>query len=362
MSTRHSDKELIMARKYIPKELVAFGKEVLVHAGMPGDRAETIANILVEGDLLGHNTHGLKLLPAYVKEIQANRMPLSGEPTIISDTGSAILMDGNYLPGPWLVSQALDHCFSRLKNQATVTVVIKRSHHIASLGSYLKRITDHGFVGIILSSDPNHASVAPFGSYVPRYSPNPIAAGIPTNGDPILIDMSVSSTANGVVAKYLEEGKLLPNVWLLNNKGEATNDPKQFFTNPSGSILPLGGQDLGYKGFGLGVLIEALTSALGGYGRADKPTQWGGAVYIQVINPEAFSGLDSFKKETTFFADSCRSSDPIPQGKGVVMPGYYELRSWERQFVEGVQLSDLIVESLQNVAVQFGVGLPTEIA
>lgn len=349
-----------MAKKYSPQELVQFGKKILVRAGMPDDRAEIIANILVEGDLLGHNTHGIKLLTPYVKEILANRMPRTGEPTIVSDNGSAILMDGNYLPGPWLVTKALDKCFSCMEKQATMTVVIRRSHHIACLGSYLKRITDHGFVGIILSSDPNHASVAPFGSYIPRYSPNPIAAGIPTDGDPILIDMSVSSTANGVVAKYLEEGRLLPNEWLLNNKGEATNDPKQFFTNPPGSILPLGGQDLGYKGFGLGILIEALTSALGGFGRADKPTQWGGAVYIQVINPAAFSGLDSFKRETTFFSDCCRSSESIPNGKGVVMPGYFELRSWETQSAEGVQLSDLIVEALKNLAVQFGESLPTE--
>lgn len=349
-----------MPKKYFAKDLVVFGKELLEHAGMPEDRAEIIANILVEGDLLGHYTHGMKLLPGYIKEILAKKMPTTGEPSILSDSASAILMDGNYLPGPWLVATALEKCFSRMNDQATVTVVIRRSHHIACLGSYLKRITDRGFIGIILSSDPNHASVAPFGSYVPRYSPNPIAAGIPTEGDPILIDMSVSSTANGVVAKYLDEGKLLPHPWLLNNKGEATNDPKQFFTTPPGSILPLGGQDLGYKGFGLGILIEALTAALGGYGRADEPTQWGGSVYIQVINPAAFAGLDSFKRETTYFADLCRSSNPLPNGKGVFMPGSFELKNWEVQLAQGVMLSDLIVKSLETVAAQYGLALPAE--
>lgn len=350
-----------MPKKYQIESLIQFARKVLLEAGMREDRAAVISEILVEGDLLGHNTHGMKLLPAYVKEIQSGRMTLDGEPEIISDKGASLLMDGRYLPGPWLVNHALELCFSRISQQPTVTVVIRKSHHIACLGSYLKRITDKGLIGIILSSDPNHASVAPFGSFEPRYSPNPIAAGIPTLGDPILIDMSVSSTANGVVAKYLEEGKTLPHQWLLNNKGEATNDPKQFFTSPPGSILPLGGQDLGYKGFGLGILIEALTSALGGYGRADHPTQWGGAVYIQVINPEAFAGLGALTRETSFFTDACRNSAPLSNGKGVFIPGYLELRSWERQLKQGIQLDNVIVQGIEGLATQFGIECPQEL-
>ena len=351
-----------MPKKYRAEDLTRFAREALVKAGMCQDRAAVISEILVEGDLLGHYTHGTKLLPNYVKEIQAGRMPVDGDPDIVSDKGSAVLIDGRYLPGPWLVNHALEICFSRMAEQATVTVVIRKSHHIACLGSYLKRITDRGLIGIILSSDPNHASVAPFGSYEPRYSPNPIAAGIPTSGDPVLIDMSVSSTANGVVAKHLEEGKMLAHPWLLNNKGEATNDPKQFFTTPPGSILPLGGQDLGYKGFGLGILIEALTAALGGCGSVNKTTQWGGAVYIQVINPEAFAGLGALTRETTYFADSCRNAKPLPNGKGVFIPGYFELRNWERQLEQGVLLDDVIVKGIEGLVSLLGIKAPAELS
>ena len=347
-----------MSNKYRVKELIRFGTQVLIKAGLSDGRASIISNILVEGDLLGHYTHGMKLLPHYIKEIQAGKMLVSGEPDLVSDTESGLLFDGKYLPGPWLVNYALDMCYSRSKKHPTVTAVIKRSHHIACLGAYLKRITDKGLVGIILSSDPNHASVAPFGSYEPRYSPNPIAAGIPTKGDPILIDMSVSSTANGVVAKYLEEDKLLPHPWLLNNKGEATNNPKHFFATPPGSILPLGGQDLGYKGFALGILIEVLTSALGGFGRADHPTQWGGGVYIQIINPEHFAGLDAFLRETSFFTDMCRNSKPLPGGNGVFIPGYFEMCNWENQVEQGVTLDDVIVKGFDDLASEFSIDVP----
>lgn len=341
---------------------MVFGQTLLEKAGLAADRAEIVSTILVEGDLLGHYTHGLNLLPAYVKEIEAGHLVLTGDPEILVEGECNAVIDGHYLPGPFLVNKALEMCYEKMKTMATSTVVIRRSHHIACLGSYLKRITDQGYVGIILSSDPNNASIAPYGSYEPSYSPNPIAVGIPTNKEPILIDMSTSSTANGVVAKYRQEGKLLPDKWVLTNTGEPTNNPNLFFTTPPGSILPLGGMDLGYKGFALGILVEALSSALGGFGRADYPTHWGASVFVQTLNPKLFAGLDAFTKESTFFADSCTSKPPFKDGKGVFMPGAFELKNWEKQSSEGVELTKHIVESLALTADAYGVPLPKEIS
>lgn len=348
-----------MAKRFKAEVLVEFAKRVLQEAGMRESQAQSVASILVEGDLLGHNTHGLGLLSPYVKDLVEKRMVTAGEPEVISDSLTATVLDGRYMPGPWLVLNAIEECFKRVEDHAMATVVIRKSHHIACLGAYLKRITDKGYIGFVLSSDPNHASVAPFGGFEPKYSPNPIAVGIPTEGNPILIDMSTSSTANGVVKKHLDEGRELKYPWLLDNKGEPTQDPKKFFTTPPGSILPLGGMDLGYKGFALGILVEALTSALGGYGRADSPTQWGGAVFVQVINPQRFAGQQAFLRETSFFANSCLSAAPLPGTSGVMMPGTIELDNWKRQSSEGVALTDAIVASLTTLATQFDVDGPS---
>ena len=80
----------------------------------------------------------------------------------------------------------------------------------------------------------------------------------------------------------------MPGKWLVDNRGEATDDPAALKASPPGAILPLGGLDRGHKGFGLGLMVEALTAGLGGYGRADKPTSWGASVFLQMIDPEAF--------------------------------------------------------------------------
>jgi len=354
MGTKDGQKD----RSFAVQALRGFCQALFQRAGMPQERAAVIAEILVEGDLLGHSTHGLKLVGPYLKEIQAGRMALDGEPQVVSDRGSVLVLDGGYLPGPWLLVQALETGFRRIKENPVMTVVIRRSHHIACLGAYLARIAERGLLGIIASSDPNHRSVTPFGGYTACYSPHPIAAAIPTGSEPILIDMSTSCTANGVVAQYRERNKKLPRPWLLNNRGEATDDPNALFDDPPGAIMPLGGEDLGYKGYALGLLVEALTAALGGFGRADAAAQWGGAVYLQLLDPGAFAGLESFVREVSFLAAACQGSKALPAAKAGRLPGYFELRSRERQLASGVSLSAPIVESLAQWAAELQVVLP----
>jgi L-lactate dehydrogenase len=332
-----------------------YAKSLFVKAGMIDDRADKIADILVESDLQGHPTHGLKLLPAYLKEIQTGKMVVAGDPEILVDTDSAMLLNGNYLPGLWLVMHVLQTGFEQLKTQAVFTVVIRNSHHIACLGTYLNKAIDKGIICIIMSSDLANQAVAPFGGYTPTYSPNPIGVGIPTNYEPILIDTSTSSTANGVVAKYREEHKKLPSPWLYSNEGNLTNDPEAIFTDPPGSILPLGGVDLGYKGFAPGIIVEALTAALGGFGRADTVSQWGGAVFIQMLNPETFWGFQKFTRETTYFSELCKKSTVLPNKSGIFMPEYFELKKRAIQEKNGLSLSKEIADSLVICAKNYGV-------
>ena len=253
---------------YSVRELIAFCTRLLQRAGLALDRASVVAEILVEGDLMGHTTHGLQLLSPYLKQLKAGSMSREGEPVVVADKGPAITWDGLYLPGPWLLTQAMDLAFERIHMHPVVSVVIRRSHHIGCLAAYPKRATDRGLFMLLTCSDPSVKTVAPYGGIQPLYTPNPLAAGIPTQGDPILLDISMSCATNGLVMRLHKQGQRLPQKWLLDHQGNPSDDPSEFFTEPPGSLLPLGGIDLGYKGFALGLLVEAITAALGGHARA----------------------------------------------------------------------------------------------
>jgi len=349
-----------MTARYPAPALRAFASQLAQRAGLAADRADDLAGILVEGDLMGHTTHGLALLGPYLKSLEDGTMSAAGQPQVVADRGAAVTWDGNFLPGPWLVLRAMGVAFARLPEHPVVTVAIRRSHHIGCLAAYLKRATDRGLAMLLLCSDPSVASVAPFGAIAGRYTPNPLAFGFPTDGPPVLIDISASTTTNGLVGRLNRagQGERLGGRWLVDNRGEATDDPAAFLTDPPGAILPLGGMDLGHKGFGLGLLVEALTSALTGYGRADGERRWGASVFIQLIDPAAFGGRDAFVRESGWLAQACRTA-PVKAGAPPVrMPGERALKLREQRLAEGVPLHAEIMPSLEPWAKKLGVAMP----
>jgi LDH2 family malate/lactate/ureidoglycolate dehydrogenase len=340
-------------------DLLRLASELLGKAGMAVDIAAVVAEVLVEGDLLGHTTHGLALLPAYLEELEQGTMTGTGIPEVIADRRSAVTLDGRYLPGPWLIHWAMDLAFERIRQHPVVTVVIRRSHHTAALAAYAKRVTDRGYIFLMTCSDPSVRSVAPFGGLEPLYTPNPIAAGFPTDGEPVIIDISTSTTAVGVTNRRYNEGRLLPNPWLLDNSGVPSDDPSVLFTDPPGSILPLGGMDLGYKGYALGVLVEALTAALSGSGRSDGIERWGASVFLQIIDPQGFSGIKAFTRETQWLAEACRKNPIRTDDPPVRLPGERALKLRSEQLAHGLRLYPSIMPAIEPWAQKLGVSLPS---
>lgn len=347
-----------MTDRYAATALISFAIDLLRKAGLDKEKSRATAAILVEGDLMGHSTHGLQLLGPYLGELEAGRMAKEGEPTIIAERPAVLTWDGHYLPGPWLVLKAIEAAMVRAKTYGTGTVVINHSHHIACLAAYPLRVIERGMALLIASSDPASGSVAPFGAIAGRYTPNPLAGGWPTKGAPVIFDISASTTTNGMVARLNRTGGKLGGPWLVDNQGNATDDPASFLANPPGAVLPLGGMDLGHKGFALGLLVEMLTSGLAGSGRAIGSKQWGARVFLQVIDPAAFGGTEAFTKETEWLAQACRTAPVKPGNPPVRMPGERGLKLRTQQQAEGVTLHPEIMPSLLPWADKLGVTPP----
>lgn len=328
-----------------------FGEALLRATGLTNEQATTVAQVLLEGDLMGHSTHGFQLLATYLKDADEGRMTKEGDPEVLSERGAATLWDGRYLPGPWLVVRAMDNLFERIPRLGISSLVIRKCHHIGALAAYMKRATDRGFACVLACSDPSVASVAPHGATTGVYTPNPIAAGYPTAGGPVWIDVSASTTTNGMVGRLNRIGGKLPGKWLIDESGEPTDDPAVMAAGRKGAILPLGGKDLGYKGFALGLLVEALTSGLGGFGRADGTKRWGASVFLLVLDPEAFGGRAAFERETGWLAEACRAA-------GARMPGQRARSLREEQLRLGVALHPEILPALKPWADKYGLALP----
>lgn len=344
--------------RYDSQALTDFASALFAAAGMPDDRAAIVGRYLVEADLMGHDTHGLAQAPGYLKDLIAGNMPADGDVEVISDRPAVAVWDGGYRSGVWLAWKAIDEAARRAETHGLAAVSIRRSHHIACLAAFLEVATDRGLAVMLVSSDPSVKAVAPFGATEALFTPNPIAFGYPTDGDPILIDISASGTTMGLAMRKKTEGGRLPGPWLIGADGQATDDPETLFADPPGAFLPLGGMDRGHKGFGLGLMAEALTSGLAGFGRADGAGQWGASVYAQCFDPEAFGGREAFERETGFLARACRAARAIPGTDGARMPGDGALSRKRTALANGLELHPSIAPSLTSIAGELGVAMP----
>jgi L-lactate dehydrogenase len=347
-----------MSSRHAFADLVRFGTSLLETAGLDHEKAETTAQLLVTADAMGHTTHGLAQLADYLNEIASGAMKKSGEPSVISDRGATATWDGERLPGVWLAAKALALACERAAQHGVCAIAIRRSHHIGCLAAFLPAATERGLFAILTCSDPSAAMVAPFGGKSAVFTPDPIAVGIPTDGDPILIDMSASITTAGMSARLRKEGRKFPGPWAIDAAGSATDDPRAL--TDGGALLPTGGLDHGQKGYGLALLVEALTQGLSAYGRADAPAEWGASVFVQVMDPNAFGGLNAFLRTTSFIADACRAAVPIDENNPVRLPGAHAIAGLIAARAKGLSLHPGILDSLQPFANKLGVAMPRE--
>ena len=350
-----------MSAAYAASALIAFARALLESSGLDAAKAQAVAAILVEGDLLGHHTHGLQLLPAYLAELEKGSMTKTGEPRVVADFPAAVTWDGQRLPGPWLTQQALALAVSRARVNGTCTVIVRRSHHIACLAAYLKPIADAGFFVMLSCSDPTVASVAPHGGRRGLYTPNPLAAAWPTAGDPVVLDVSMSITTNALTARLHREGRKFPGDWAVDVAGELTDDPAALFASEPGALLPIGGADHGHKGYALGLLLETLTGGLAGHGRADPKEGWTATTCVQVFDPALFGGRDEFVRQTEWLAAAARATPPRKGFTAVRLPGASGLRLREAQLTHGVELYPSIMPAVLPWAAKLGVRLPEAI-
>jgi LDH2 family malate/lactate/ureidoglycolate dehydrogenase len=176
----------------------------------------------------------------------------------------------------------------------------------------------------------------------------------------VLVDISTSATTNGLTNRLHKEGGKLPAAWVIDGHGNPTDDPAALFDEPKGTILPLGGMDSGHKGYGLSLLVEALTGGLAGHGRADPREGWGATVFVQIIDPRAFGGMDAFNRQMGAVAQQCHASKPAQGNTAVRTPGERGLALAKQQRDKGLNLHPSVMPMLEPWARKLEVAVPRD--
>ncbi|RUO24549.1 lactate dehydrogenase [Aliidiomarina minuta] len=346
-------------KRFSYPSLLQFAYTCLEHAGADSDVAQACATYLLEGDLLGFDTHGIKRLYYNLAQLRDKHSRGHGEPEIIRDRAAVATWDAHFLPGPYIAAKAVEEACYKARHAGTATIVVRRCQHVASLAAYLRIATDQGFVISLMASTPAQRSVAPHGGKAAVFSPNPFAIGVPTREQPMLLDISFSMTAAGKIKQAYERGQQLPWPAIIKADGKLSSDPADYVEQKDAAILPLGGADLGYKGYGLCLMSEIWTMALANYGRVQGRSDGeSNTLCVQILDPAAFGESETFYDVTEELLDRARRCPPIDPQNPVRIPGQRSLERREQQLASGVELDDSILTLLAQCAEEFNVQLP----
>lgn len=313
---------------------------------------------LISADLMGHRTHGLGMLPTYLDRIAAGLIRHEGNIETLNESDATFAWHTDRLPGAWVMKRAMAKLKDMAGRHPVVTATVSNCTHIGSLQVYLEEPARNGYLALMMVTDPGVASVAPFGGADPVLTTNPIACGIPTGCDPILIDQCTSLVSNAQAQSIPEGQTELPGDWLFDNKGHPSRDPSVLKTDPPGTIMPLGGADFGYKGMGFMLMVEAFALALSGHARSSPKTRGAQGIFIQLIDSSSFSGRGTFETEMKHVVDACRASRPAEGSSGVRLPGERALRLWREQTQTGLDVDTAHLDAIRAACQRNGFNVP----
>lgn len=342
---------------FTPQELERFAIAVLEGAGASRSEAQIVAAHLVEASLAGHDSHGVLRIPQYVRQVQAGQIKTGVHPKIELETPSSAVLDGQSGFGQVVAREAMSLAIRKASTNVIAAVTARQCSHTGRLGSYSAMAAAQNMIGMVMVNGGGAGRwVAPFGGIAGRLGTNPLSIAAPSGrAYPLLLDISTSVVPEGKIRNFYQQGKVVPEGWLIDYRGQPTTDPKQLYDPPGGALLPLGGS-AGHKGFGLAFMIDILAGVLSGAGCCGfNPRKAGDGVLLIAIDVQRFCPLKAFCAQVDELIDYLKSSAAAPGFKEVLVPGEMEFRQQQKRRREGVVVPEPIWSEIQTVAKGLGV-------
>lgn len=333
-------------------------RAILRAGGSADAEAELVAAHLVDANLAGHDSHGVGMIPAYVRHLKAGLVVPNTAAKLVRDDGAILMFDGGRGYGRCVGGEAIAAGIARCARTGVVVVTLANAHHVGRVGAYGELASAAGLVSLHFVNVTDHrALVAPFGGSDGRFSTNPICIALPGTDrqPPLLLDMATSAIAMGKVRVARNEGKRLAEGLLIDPDGRPTCDPAVMFREPHGALRPFGG----HKGYALAVVTELLAGALSG-GPTIQPAnpRLGGIVNNMcsiLIDPARLAGVDWLRREIDGFVEYVKASPPADAGTPVLVPGDPERRARAERERAGIPVDATTLEEIHEAGEQVGV-------
>jgi uncharacterized oxidoreductase len=324
---------------------------LLAAKGATPDNAAVVSRHLVTSDLAGVRSHGFIRLPQYVQEIGLKEIDPAARPVCRRVKGARIDIDAGQCFGQVAGVEAVRLAQEAAKEHGLGLVTVHQAGHTGRIGAYAEDLAEAGFLGLAVCSGARSGHrVAPFGGRQGRIATNPIAFSLPSTPDPIVGDFSTASAPEGLIRVLRNLGAEAPPDTLLDPEGRPTTDPSVLYRDPPGSILPLGGARLGYRGFALGLLVEALATLLAGDDTED-PGRTGNNLAVMAVEVD-----EGYRARAARLGEYVRSAATTGPDVTIMLPGEREYRA--RRGSSMVRVDQRTWGEVSALARECGVPLP----
>ncbi len=311
---------------------------VLARSGYPPDEAQAILDVLLYAQLRGNNQGVVKLIGSGLP-----RDPRAVPIRTIRETKLSALLDGGWNVGMVVMQAAAQLAVEKCSQHGMSLIGTQRTaSSTGAIGYYARRIAEAGFIGLVFAGSGEY--VAMQGSYEPFFGTNPLAIGIPTAAQPLVLDMATSAIARYGIVEAQTSGRSLPPDVAYDAAGQITTDPSAAL---AGAIRTFGG----HKGAGLALMVEMLTRPLvaAAYSADGRKLDWGNLIIA--FDPELLVDAESFKQEVSDLIRRVKGTRRLPGIDEILVPGERGDRLMQAALASGVvELDDALWDALLQAA------------
>lgn len=325
--------------------------------GVPEEEAAVCAEVLLESDRRGIESHGCnRFKPIYIDRIKDGILNPKTEFEVIRQTPTTAVVDGHNGMGMVIGTKAMQMAIDKAKQYGMGMVAVRNSTHYGIAGYYATMCTENNMVGI--TGTNARPSIAPTFGVENMLGTNPITFGLPTDEPfPFVLDCATSISQRGKIEFYARNGMDTPAGMVIGNDGKAVTDSKQILNDLNcgqAALTPLGGigEELaGYKGYGYATVVEILSAALqagsflkmlSGKDEEGNKIPYPLGHFFIAIDTEAFMGAERFKKTAGEILRQLRASKKAPGQERIFTAGEKEYEIWQFRKDKGVPMGEAL--------------------
>lgn len=349
--------------------LLRFTQDVFRSMGCPPADAGLAAQVLLEADLSGVDSHGVARLSGYVRLWENGRINPEPSIRVVHETPSTATVDGDRGLGLVVAPRAMDIAMSKAAQAGSGWVSVRNSNHFGIAGFHAMKALERDMIGMAMTNAS--PLVAPTFSRERLLGTNPMAYAIPAGEEPPFVaDFATTTAANGKLEILQRKRQAAPLGWVQDGRGNASTDADAL--KSGGALLPLGGDRVhgSHKGYCLGAVVDIFSAVLSGAGYGpwappfvsflplpSDPVGEGLGHFFGAMRVDGFRPAQEFKSHMDRWIRRFRSAEPVDPAEPVQIPGDAERLARAERLQAGIPVLEPVWQDLQQLAGTFNLEL-----